>query len=116
MIDFSRALKIAAEYIADENEKIKNSKLARLTGIIPDKRLTLRKSYGEVEDKYVFAVEYSTPEEYHGSAPPGGESLTVDKETGECKYEYLEREFLAPYAPIRGYKKINLPEVADDLQ
>ena len=108
MISFSESLKIATKFIANRNENIKKSKWAQLSGIIPDKRLALRKSYGEINDKYVFAVEYSAPEEYRGSVPPGGASLTVDKETGECKYEYLEREYLAPYAPIRGYKKIEL--------
>ena len=63
---------------------------------------TLLNSYGEVQHKYVFTVLFK------GVIPPGGGKLTVDKTTGECKWEYLEREFIAPYAPIRGYKKLEL--------
>ena len=58
---------------------------------------------GEIPRKYVFWIQDS-----HGRTVPSGDTITVDKETGECKYEYLEREYLAPYAPIRGYKKIEL--------
>ncbi len=62
---------------------------------------TIKQSYGEVADKYVFVQQ-----DARGISPPGGWHWTVHKETGECKCEYLEREFLAPYAPIKGYKKI----------
>ena len=66
---------------------------------------TIKKSYGEVPNKYVFVQQDSK-----GIVPPGGWHWTVNKETGECKCEYLEREFLAPYAPIKGYKKIELED------
>ena len=65
----------------------------------------LRKSYAEAQGKYLFVAEDS-----HGMIPPGGFHWTIDKETGECKCEYLEREFLAPFAPIKGYKKLTLDE------
>lgn len=58
-------------------------------------------SYGEAQGKYVFNAHNSK-----GDIPPGGINWTVDQKTGECKNERLEREFLAPYAPIRGYKKL----------
>ena len=67
--------------------------------IPPDK--TLRKSYAEAQGKYLFVAENA-----QGMIPPGGGFFTVDKESVECKWEYLEREFLAPYAPIKGYKKL----------
>ncbi len=79
MISFQDALEIAKEF-AD-------------FGVAED--------YGEAQGKYVFWILDS-----HGWIVPGGGNITVDKENGECKYELLEREFLAPYAPIRGYKKI----------
>ena len=73
---------------------------------------TLVKSYGEVPDKYVFDAQ-----DINGMIPPGGGHWTVHKETGECKFEYLERENWTPerrfprsYAPIKGYKKIELRE------
>ena len=66
---------------------------------------TLRESYAEAQGKYLFVAEDS-----HGMIPPGGFHWTVDKETGKCKCEGLEREFLAPYAPIKGYKKLELTE------
>lgn len=66
---------------------------------------TLYPSYGEAQGKYVFSMQNSK-----GMIPPGGWHWTVHKETGECKCEYLEGEFLAPYAPIKGYKKIELTE------
>ena len=62
---------------------------------------TLCNSYGEAQGKYVFEAQ-----DLRGIIPPGGFNWTVDKETGECKCEYLEREFRAPYAPIKGYKRI----------
>lgn len=65
------------------------------------KEYTLCNSYGEAQGKYVFEAQ-----DWRGIIPPGGFNWTVDKETGECKCEYLEREFLAPYAPIKGYKRI----------
>lgn len=68
---------------------------------------TLRKSYGEAQGKYLFIAEDSS-----GMIPPGGGFFTVDKQTGECKWEYPEREFLAPYAPIKGYKRLYLKEDA----
>ena len=66
---------------------------------------TLLDSYGEAQVKYVFSTQDS-----RGIIPPGGFFLTVNKETGVCRYEGLEREFLAPYAPIKGYKKLKLPK------
>ena len=66
---------------------------------------TLRKAYGEAQGKYLFVAENS-----QGMIAPGGGFFTVDKENGECKWEYPEREFLAPYAPIKGYKKLELDE------
>ena len=71
---------------------------------------TLIGSYGEVKDKYVF-----TTRDKNGMIPPGGGHWTVHKETGECKFEYLERETKKggvgfPYAPIKEYKKIELTE------
>ena len=62
-------------------------------------------SYGEAQGKYIFSTQDS-----QGMIPPGGFHWTVDKETGKCKCEGLEREFLAPYAPIKGYKKLELPK------
>lgn len=64
---------------------------------------SLRDSYGEAQGKYVFEVQ-----DERGMVPPGGFNWTVDKETGEYNCDYLEREFLAPYAPIKGYKKLEL--------
>ena len=75
-----------------------------MKGKIPKDR-TLRKSYAEAQGKYLFVAENS-----QGMIPPGGGFFTVDKENGECKWEYPEREFLAPYAPIKGYKKLELDE------
>ena len=66
---------------------------------------TLLDSYGETQGEYVFSTQDS-----RGIIPPGGFFLTVNKETGACRYEGLEREFLAPYAPIKGYKKLELLE------
>ena len=66
---------------------------------------TLCDEYGEAQGKYIFASVGA-----NGLIPPGGFHWTVDKETGECKCERLEREFLAPYAPIRGYKKLELTD------
>ena len=66
---------------------------------------TLCESYAEAQGKYLFVGQFSD-----GTIPPGGGFFTVDKETGECKWEYPEREFLAPYAPIKGYKKLELHE------
>lgn len=65
----------------------------------------LSHSYGEAQGKYVFSTQDS-----RGTVPPGGFNWTVDKKTGECACERLEREFLAPYAPIKGYKKLDLVE------
>jgi len=67
------------------------------------KTQTLRESYAEAQGKYLFVGQFPD-----GCIPPGGFNWTVDKETSECKCEYLEREFIAPYAPIRGYKKLEL--------
>ena len=57
---------------------------------------------GEAQGKYVFGI-YNRD---NGMGLPGGVNWTVDKQTGECKNERLEREFLAPYAPIVGYTKL----------
>ncbi|MBR0102713.1 MAG: hypothetical protein IJQ01_04365 [Selenomonadaceae bacterium] len=66
---------------------------------------TLRESYGIAQGKYVFVSQNA-----QGMIPPGGLTWTVDKETGECKCEYLEREGNKPWSPIRGYKKLDPPE------
>ena len=57
--------------------------------------------YGEIREKYVFSMQDSS-----GMIPPGGGRWTVHKETGECKFEYLERDGDKPWSPIKGYKKI----------
>ena len=74
---------------------------------IPENQ-TLRASYAEAQDQYLFVAEDS-----QGMIPPGGFVWTVNKETGECKFENPERENWTPqsrfpmsYAPIKGYKKI----------
>lgn len=103
MIDFKTANKIAKNYVDEMNENAPKSRLARLTGIIPEKHI-LCESYGETPKKYVFI---SKPE--NGSVPPGGGHLTVDKETGECQFEYLEREGDKPWSPIKGYRRIEVP-------
>ena len=73
---------------------------------------TLRKSYAEAQGKYLFVAENS-----QGMIPPGGFFWTVNKETGECKFEVPEREhqdlkrrFPISFYPIKGYKKIELIE------
>ena len=66
---------------------------------------TLRRSYGEAQGKYVLTSQNSM-----GMIPPGGFNWTVDKETGECKCEHLEREGDKPFSPIRGYKKLELTD------
>ena len=66
---------------------------------------TLRDSYAEAQGKYLFEIQNA-----QGMIPPGGFLWAVDKETGECKWECPEREFLAPYAPIKGYKRLYLEE------
>lgn len=58
--------------------------------------------FGEIPGKYVFF-----PQDSNGKIPPGGGAITVDKKTGECKYEYLEREGGKPYAEIIGYRKLS---------
>lgn len=65
----------------------------------------LHQSYGEAQGKYIFSTQ-----DVRGIIPPGGFNWTVDKETGECTCERLEREFLAPFAPIKGYKRLYLEE------
>lgn len=85
MITLKEAIKIAERYIP--------------------KGHTLHNSYAEAQGKYLFISQDS-----RGIVPPGGFNWTVDKETGECKCEYLERERIHPMARIRGYKKITLPE------
>lgn len=67
--------------------------------------MIIRKSYGEAQGKYLFVAE-----DVRGMIPTGGCHWTVNKETGECKYEYLERESVHPMAPIKGYKKLALDE------
>ena len=79
--------------------KIVESKLSKGFSIYP--------AYGEIQDKYVFSMQNS-----NNMIPPSGGHWTVHKETGECKFEYLEREktergYHKPYAPIKGYKKID---------
>lgn len=64
---------------------------------------TLCDSYGEAQGKYIFTGQFSD-----GTVPPGGGHWTVDKNNGDCKFEYLEREGNKPWSPIRGYKKIEL--------
>ena len=73
---------------------------------------TVSPSYGEVQNKYVLRGQFSD-----GCIPPGGGQWTVHKETGECKFEFLEREpqnlkrrFPISFYPIKGYKKIELAE------
>lgn len=73
-----------------------------LTGHIPAVQ-SLRNDYGEAQGKYVFVVQFSD-----GTIPPGGGNWTVDKETGECKFEYLEREGDKLWSPIRGYRRLEL--------
>jgi len=70
---------------------------------------TLRESYAEAQGKFLFVAENS-----QGMIPPGGFFWTVNKETGECKFENPERETWTPgsrfpssFAPIKGYKKIS---------
>lgn len=62
-------------------------------------------TYGEAQGKYIFTGQFSDR-----TIPPGGGNWTVNKETGECKFEYLEREGINPWSPIRGYKKLELPK------
>ncbi len=64
---------------------------------------TICESYGEVQNKYVFSTQDST-----GTIPPGDFHWTINKESGECTCEYLEREGNKPWSPIRGYKKLKL--------
>ena len=78
---------------------------------IPENQ-TLRASYAEAQGKYLFVSENS-----QGMNPPGGFFWTVHKETGECKFESLERENWTPesrfprsFAPIKGYRKIEVRE------
>lgn len=66
---------------------------------------TLRRSYGEAQGKYVLTSQNSMD-----MIPPGGFNWTVDKETGECKFEHLEREGNQLWSPIRGYKKLYLED------
>lgn len=65
------------------------------------KNQTLYASYGEAQGKYLFNGQFQD-----GCIPPGGFHWTVNKKTGECKCEYLEREGNKPWSQIRGYKKI----------
>ena len=69
------------------------------------KKQTLRNSYGEAQGKYLFVGQFAD-----GSIPPGGFHWTVNKETGECKCECLERAGNKPWSRIRGYKKLYLEE------
>ena len=64
-------------------------------------KLTIIESYGEIPGKYVFF-----PQNSYGAVPPGGIAITVNKETGECQLEYLEREGDKPWSPFKNYKKI----------
>lgn len=66
---------------------------------------TICNNYGEAQGKYIFVSKDS-----HGIIPPGAFHWTVNKETGECKCEYLEREGDKPFSPIRGYKKLYLED------
>ena len=63
---------------------------------------TLNENCGEITEKYLF-----TTRDKNGCIPPGGGHWTVHKETGECKFEYLERDGNKPWSPIKGYKKID---------
>ena len=65
---------------------------------------TLYRSYGEAQGKYVFTTQDST-----GMIPPGGFHWTVDKETGKCVCELLERKGNKLWSPIRGYRSLELP-------
>lgn len=85
MISFKEALELAKKHAAPE--------------------LTIKKHYGEVPGKYVFI-----PQDSYGIVPPGGITITVDKETGKCQLEYLELEGDKPWSPFRNYKKIENPE------
>lgn len=66
---------------------------------------TLCKPYGEAQGKYVFSTQ-----DLRGIIPPGDFRWTVDKISGSCKCEHLEHEGDKPWSPIRGYKKLDLPE------
>lgn len=69
------------------------------------KNQTLRDSYGEAQGKYLFVAENA-----QGMIPPGGGFITVDKTTGVCCFEFMEREENKPWSPIRGYKKLELTD------
>lgn len=85
MLTLQAAIKIARENIPKEH--------------------VLGNNYGEAQGKYVFFTQDSI-----GTIPPGGFCWTVDKKTGKCLCEYLEREGNKPWSPIRGYKKLELPK------
>ena len=81
MITVEKARELAAEYI---------------------KPCKLAKQSGETATRYVF-----TELTQEGEIFPGGADLTVDKESGECRHEFLPREGKLPWSPIKGYKKID---------
>ena len=65
----------------------------------------VRNSYAEAQGKYLFLAENS-----QGRIPTGGCHWTVDKETGACKCERLERERIHPMAKIKGYRELKLED------
>lgn len=74
-----------------------NAENAALFGLMED--------YGQTPSKYVFF-----PKDKLGSVPPGGLAITVDKESGECKHEYLERDGDKPFSPFKDYQPLNFKE------
>ena len=62
--------------------------------------------FGEIPGKYVFF-----PQDSNGKIPPGGGAITVDKKTGECKYEYLERENNKLWSPFKNYRSLSFNDV-----
>lgn len=74
--------------------------------LLETSKIELTDSYGEAQGQYIFTVRSRSDK----MGVPGG-LLTVDKETGETSWLYpLKREFLAPCAPIIGYKKLELTD------
>ncbi len=63
--------------------------------------------FGEIPGKFVFF-----PKDSLGMIPPGGGAITVDKESGECKFEYLEREGDKPFSPFKNFRVLKLDKVA----
>ena len=82
MISLEEARELANEYLKSVNCRV-------------------RKIVGEVSNKFLVIIENE-----RGNIPPGGVDLTVNKETGECRHEFLPREGKLPWSPIKGYKKL----------